>query len=124
MIPEEESRPATLFHIEHIIPETRFAKGDPKRNDPANLALACPRCNQYKSDDTHEPDPQTGVLTPLFHPRTDDWSEHFLARPSGHIVGLGPKGRATVQALRFNDGDRVRGRLLYYRRGIWPGLSE
>lgn len=36
---------------------------------------------------------QTGELTRLFHPRIDDWNEHF-SRRGGEIIGSSPVGRA------------------------------
>ena len=50
---------------------------------------------------THEADPTTGTLVPLFNPRAQVWSEHFVWANGGtHIVSLTPTGRATVIALR------------------------
>ncbi len=121
-IPEEEFLAATVFQQEHIIPKVRFENGDPRRDDVGNLAWACPRCNQPKSDKINGADPMTNKLVPLFNPREDDWSDHFLALGSGHIIGLTPRGRATAQVLRFNDEVRVRGRLLLHLRGLWSGL--
>ena len=60
------------FHIEHIRPLSR--EGD---SELANLALACPGCNLSKSDRVEVPDPTTGEVVPLFHPRQSDWYEHF-----------------------------------------------
>jgi hypothetical protein len=46
-------------------------------------------------------DPKTGESVRLFHPRTDDWSEHF--QWSGCVlVGLTATGRATIDALNMN----------------------
>ncbi len=42
-----------------------------------NLAYACFECNRAKGSDIGSLDPQTGVLTALFHPRRDVWNEHF-----------------------------------------------
>lgn len=64
----------------------------------------------------------TNEMTPLFNPRFDIWQEHFKAQKSGHIVGLTCKGRATVEALRFNDEDRVRNRLSLFLRNLWPAI--
>ena len=74
--------------------------------EPANLALACLRCNRYKGPNIGSLDPLTGRLTPLFHPRLHVWAEHF------HLVGaeikpLTPVGRVTVRLLRLNDPDRL-----------------
>lgn len=121
-IPEEEFQAATGFQAEHIIPQVQFENGDPRCDSPDNLAWTCPRCNQHKYDKTSGTDPTTGEFVSLFNPRTQSWSEHFLAQTSGHISGLTPEGLATVQVLKFNERARVKGRLSLYLRGLWPGL--
>jgi hypothetical protein len=68
-----------------------------------NLCLACRTCNEYKSDTTEAPDPVTGVMTPLFHPRQQQWHDHFQWTSDGtQVEGKTPTGRATVIALRMN----------------------
>jgi len=68
------------FEIEHIIAEKHGGT-----SVEANLALACPFCNRYKGSDLGSLDPESGLLTPFFHPRTQHWHEHFrLEGP--HIV--------------------------------------
>jgi 5-methylcytosine-specific restriction endonuclease McrA len=53
------------LEIEHITP---LSKGG--SNEEANLWLACPICNRYKSDKIEGVDPNSGELVPLFNPRT------------------------------------------------------
>jgi hypothetical protein len=87
------------LEIEHIIP---LAHGG--SNDEANLWLACPLCNRYKGDKTSGIDPSTGLETPLFNPRTQQWHDHFHWSPDGlQIIGLTAKGRATVYLLHLSD---------------------
>lgn len=87
------------LEIEHIIP---IAKGG--TDDESNLWLACPLCNGHKSDKTHAVDPETGETVPLFHPRTQIWSEHFQWTEDGlRVVGKTATGRATVYALHLSD---------------------
>jgi len=74
--------------------------------EPANLALACFRCNRYKGPNIGSFDPLTGRLTPLFHPRLQVWAEHFRF-VGGEIRPLTPEGRVTVQLLHLNDPDRL-----------------
>lgn len=89
------------FHIEHIVPTVRSGS-----SDPDNLALACPRCNLHKSDRVEVADPNSAAFVPLFHPRRDQWAEHF--RWQGHrVVGLTAVGRATVFALDLNHSRRL-----------------
>lgn len=59
-------------------------------------------CNRHKGPNIAGLDPETSVLTPLFHPRNDLWEEHF--RWSGaEIIPLTPIGRVTVLVLFMND---------------------
>jgi hypothetical protein len=104
------------FEIEHIIPE---AVGGP--SEEANLWLACPRCNRYKSARTHAPDPETSELAPLFDPRRQIWHEHFAWREGGlYLVGLTSTGRATVEALQMNNSFVVRSREVWIVWGWHP----
>ena len=89
------------LQIEHIRP--RKHQGN---DDLDNLALACIDCNLHKGTNVAGYDPETGTLTPLFHPRHHRWSDHF--HWSGVvIVGLTPIGRTTVTVLDLNGLDRV-----------------
>jgi HNH endonuclease len=91
-----QSGQAATFHIDHIVP--RAAGG---RTTSENLALACVTCSRRKGMRQHAIDPQTGVDVPLFHPRQQDWLEHFRWEGVG-VVGVTATGRATVEALRMN----------------------
>ena len=74
--------------------------------DPANLALACLRCNRYKGPNIGSFDPLTGQLVPLFHPRLQIWDQHFQI-VDAEIIPLTAEGRVTARVLRFNDPDRL-----------------
>ena len=89
------------FHVEHVIPRQHGGAG---ASD--NLALACHHCNLHKGPNLAGLDPETGELTRLFHPRLDNWAQHF-ARHEGEITGLTPVGRTTVRLLRMNDDGRL-----------------
>src|SRR5688572_28854587 len=84
------------FHVEHII-----ARQHEGQDTEQNLALACHHCNLHKGTNLSGLDPQTGTLTRSFHPRMEDWSEHF-SRQGGETIGLTAIGRATVKLLRMN----------------------
>jgi hypothetical protein len=51
-------------------------------------------------------DPNTGEMVPLFHPRRDRWTDHFMFRRD-LIEGITPVGRATVRVLVMNDARRL-----------------
>ena len=110
-VPQHAS--ALRFHIEHII-----ARQHGGSDDPANLALACPECNYQKGTNLSGIDPDTGKVTPLFHPRRDRWAEHF-SHDTARIVGSSPAGRTTVWLLEMNTGDRVRWRAMLLRLGLF-----
>lgn len=100
---------ATQLHsIEHIIPESRGGT-----SDEDNIALACQGCNGSKSNKTHALDPLTRQRAALFHPRQDDWHEHFAWSPDHlYLIGLTPTGRATIRALDLNREGVIRLRRL------------
>jgi len=77
----------------------------------ANLALCCTVCNRFKGSDIASIDPESGQITPLFHPRNDRWEDHFQVR-DGELLGLTARGRVTVQLLRMNRPARIRERQL------------
>ena len=117
---DSDSAATTTFESDHIRPQRLFALDDPARDDPANLAYSCPRCNRSKGAATTATDPETGCQERLFHPRCDVWLKHFTYTPAGIIFGKTGPGRATQCQLKFNHPDRVRNRLDLLMRGKWP----
>jgi hypothetical protein len=109
----QEATPLIPFHVEHIV--SRQHGGT---DDPGGLALACDRCNAYKGPNLTSIDPDTGIVTALFNPRGDVWSDHFAAH-GGHILGLTPTGRATVRLLNMNALRRVELRQECSRDADW-----
>jgi len=105
------------LEIEHIVP--RAQGGTSERS---NLWLSCPLCNRHKGDKTAATDPETGVVVPLFNPRTQPWSEHFRWSDDGTMIdGLTPTGRATVVALRLRtDPDALTVRSFWVAEGASP----
>lgn len=87
-----------LFTIDHILPQSEGG-----RDDLSNLALACFHCNRYKSSHRSSIDPVTGAESPLFNPRLEKWSEHFVWSPDALILlALAATGRATIELLQIN----------------------
>lgn len=87
--------------IDHIIAEKHGGK-----TEESNLANSCVLCNQCKGSVIASIDPETGHLVALFHPRRDQWAEHFRLA-DGRIEPLSPIGRVTVRLLQLNNPDRV-----------------
>lgn len=68
-----------------------------------NLALACWNCNNHKRQATEALDPETNITVPLFHPRSDTWSDHFQWIDNYiRISGRTATGRATILRLKMN----------------------
>ena len=87
------------LEIDHLIPRSKGGS-----NDEENLWLSCRLCNNAKRDQTHGVDPLTREVMPLYNPRTQAWSDHFIWSDDGvQIIGLTPCGRATVLALQLNN---------------------
>jgi hypothetical protein len=91
------------FHVDHVVAQQHLDEID---DDPNRLALACDRCNFCKGTNLSSVDPETGQIVLLFNPRQDVWQEHFT-RDGVHVVGLTPKGRATVRLLQMNAKHRL-----------------
>lgn len=104
LLPQEAS-PLT-FHVEHIIARQHLDGIVDEIDDPDVLALACDRCNAYKGTNLVSIDPDTRAVVPLYHPRQDIWTDHFVLQGS-EIAGLTPTGRATVRLLQMNAPQRV-----------------
>jgi hypothetical protein len=111
-LPQEVSE--LRFHIEHVIPR-QHGGGD----ESENLALACPECNLHKGPNLTGIEPASGGLVRLFHPRRDQWREHFAAEGI-LVVGKTDVGRTTIQLLDMNDSDRVSIREGLRAAGQWP----
>jgi hypothetical protein len=68
--------------------------------------------------------PSRKQSVPLFHPRLQQWSEHFTWSEDGkRIIGLTPTGRATVETLRMNREELVNLRELLIAVGKHPPES-
>jgi hypothetical protein len=87
--------------VDHIIAQKHGGA-----TDANNLAFTCWRCNRYKGSDLGSFDPETGVFSFLFDPRTQKWTEHF-AIAENYLVGLTPEGRTTIKLLQINSPERL-----------------
>ncbi len=103
------------FEVEHIIPPG--AGGD---GDVANLALACRSCNVFKAAVVLIRDELTDTEVRLFHPRQDQWLEHFRLDDDGQIEPLSATGRVTVRQLRLNMPSQIAARRQWAKLGLYP----
>ena len=114
------------FTLDHIQPRSRQGS-----DEIENLALACHRCNERRSNSTHSLDPKTQTTVPLFNPRRDHWSENFAWTQDGiRIISNTPIGRATCDRLdmnddRYPDEDSIRSvRRLWVSAGWHPPADD
>lgn len=112
------------FHIEHIVAQQHSGS-----THLDNLPLACWNCNLKKGPNLSGIDPHTGRVTALFHPRKDEWDEHFspvisaLLSRGVAIHGLTPAGRATVQVTGLNDEMRQLVRYELWIEGLYAAVT-
>lgn len=75
----------------------------------------------FKRDFVAANDPETGVETALFNPRTQNWRDHFQWDDSKtKLIGLSAAGRATVSRLRMNRRGAVRARRRWVDAELHP----
>jgi hypothetical protein len=104
------------LEIDHIRPKAKGGK-----TEDNNLCAACRKCNELKKTKTEATDPSSGAITPLYHPRTQIWSEHFEFSADGlHIVGKTATGRTTIEAVQLNRKRAVLLRRLWMKAGWRP----
>ena len=104
------------FSVEHIIPKTKGGS-----NNADNLAFACQGCNGRKYNHVEAKDPFSDHYVPLYHPRQDNWQDHFTWNESAtHLVALSPTGRATIERLKLNRREVVNLRKLLVLMGEHP----
>lgn len=97
----QDDSPLAALHIEHIVPKIHGGT-----DNPDNLALACIDCNLHKGTNLTGIDPQTNEVTELFHPRQQNWEDHFERRGI-HLIGKTAVGRTTVRVLSMNSEDQI-----------------
>lgn len=97
---------------DHIIPIQHKGK-----TELGNLALACFPCNRRKGPNVGSFDDWSGELTRFYHPRRDNWQEHFEL-DNGLIRPITAIGRVTVDILQFNRATRIAERQLAMDLGL------
>ena len=111
--------------MDHILPPSLGGS-----DELENLALCCRRCNERRYNFTSGFDPDTEEEVPLFNPRKQYWSEHFIWTSVGvKILGITPIGRATCNRLDLNDerhgsGFIQKSRRLWVRVGWHPPQED
>lgn len=104
------------LEIDHVIPVSGGGE-----TQIENLCLACRSRNGFKSAFVTGFDPETGEETRLFHPRRDNWRDHFAWSNDGTLMkGLTAVGRATIARLRLNRRDVLDSRKVWAEAGWHP----
>ena len=107
------------FSVEHIIPRSQGGK-----TELDNLALACQGCNGHKYTKTEGYDSVSGEFVPLYHPRLQEWREHFCWNDDFTLMlGITPTGRATVETLHLNREEVRNLRRVLYEMGRHPPIE-
>lgn len=102
------------FEIDHIIAETHEGS-----TVAGNVCLCCFACNRHKGPNIAGIDPKTRRIVPLFNPRRQKWSRHFLW-DGPVLTGLTARGRATIRVLKINWEHRVEFRRELIEEGSFP----
>ncbi len=84
------------FHVDHVHP---VAEGGETTLE--NLALACVSCSLRKGARRLARDPIGKIDVALFHPRNQEWSQHFTWQ-GNRVRALTACGRATIELLKMN----------------------
>jgi HNH endonuclease len=104
------------FSLEHISP--RSAGGNDSLD---NRAWSCQGCNNHKYTRLAALDTLSGMIAPLFHPRTDVWDDHFRwSDDYTQILGITATGRVTVLVMNLNRQELVNLRQLLVAFGEHP----
>ncbi|MEI6882781.1 MAG: HNH endonuclease signature motif containing protein [Bacteroidota bacterium] len=102
------------FEIDHIVSQKHGGGSEIE-----NLAYACPHCNAHKGSDLTTFLDSYDDIIPIFNPRTQRWTDHFLPE-NGLIIELTRIGKGTIKLLQINDPDRIIQRALLEEAGCWP----
>lgn len=86
-----------------------------------NLAYSCGGCNPKKSAKITVTYPKTGKQIPLFHPRKENWNDHFKWDEEAlQIIGTTLKGELTIKTLDMNREGLINLRQLLKNAGLHP----
>lgn len=103
--------------VDHIISEKHAGQ-----TTEANLAYACFVCNRNKGSDIGSIIPTSGELVRFYHPRLDQWHEHFQLDVGDGIiiVAVSDIGEATARIFGFNTDERLLERQALLVAGRYP----
>jgi HNH endonuclease len=102
------------YQTDHIISRKHGGK-----TTLENLAHSCPICNNTKGTDISTILENNEILVHLFHPRKNNWFEHFKVE-EGTITPKSDIGTATIKLLKLNALDRILERLDLIEAELFP----
>jgi len=103
------------FQVDHII-SLKHGGGTVLEN----LAYSCPICNRNKSSDLGTILAEGGPIISFFHPRKDQWIDHFGVHQSGELYAKTEAAEATLKIFKMNHPDSIIERALLLRVGLFP----
>ncbi len=83
-----------FLEVDHFLPKSSFPF---LMQDPENLVLSCPFCNQSKGNYLPKTDNER-----LLHPRKDNYPSHMRELETGELVPITDRGRLTIDILKLN----------------------
>jgi len=98
----QDDSPLAALHVEHIRPLKHGGS-----DDDSNLCLACIDCNLHKGPNLTGVDPLTDAVTLLYHPRQQQWDDHFHWEGIIIIIGRSDVGRTTIRVLCMNSDEQL-----------------
>ena len=107
-----------FYNFDHITPVSK--KG---LTEFGNLARCCSICNGHKHDKMTYFDPLTQQICRLYHPRQDEWGDHFQwSLDDLRIIGKTAIGHTTIALLQLNRSNAVNLRKLLKMVGLHPPM--
>lgn len=85
-----------------------------------NLAFCCPICNSNKGTNLGTILDNEDIVVRLFHPRKQNWFDHFDVSDNGIILPKSDIGNATIKLLALNEPDRIMERIDLIKAGVYP----
>ena len=107
-----QSLSVSPFQIDHIIAVKHHGAALLE-----NLALSCFYCNSFKGSNLAGFDLETRSVVRLFHPRQDNWHEHFYWQ-GALLLAHTAIGRVTIDVLDINTPLRLEHRQLLVNVGL------
>lgn len=89
-----------------------------------NRAWCCQGCNNHKYTCVEVLDSLSGVITPLYNPRTHAWDDHFRWSDDFAEVRVSATGGVTVLILNLNRQELINLRKLLVAFGEHPPQQQ